>query len=690
MRQLRRQPGSTGLLVLVWLWIALSNSPPGHAISPTVTFTDVTSAARLQYVHGYLDDESLVYQLVAGGVAAGDFDSDGWVDLYTVGGDIGSNHLFRNRGDGSFEDVAAEAGVDQPGSTPTLLPEVTPPPTPSVTPLRLHRGSGPTFADYDGDGHLDLFLGAIEQRGPKLFRNRGDGHFEDRTGGAGLTFELGPYVGAAFGDYDRDGDLDLMVAQWGTLVTDLNMPDHKRRLDHLWRNNGDGTFSGNSVEAGLVIREAQDSGLLWYWTFTPNFADINSDGWPDVLFAADFKNSQVFLNNGAGTFSEITSPVISDENGMGAAIGDYDNDGDLDWFVSSIYDPENPQTGNCNPTTGRCDWNGSGNRMYRNDGTGNFEDITDLAGVRDGAWGWGSCFADFDNDGFLDLFHVNGWGFEAARSRFFAKPARLFLANGDGTFRERAVEAGIDDRGEGRGVVCFDYDRDGDIDVFIANNGRTFGSAAAQPARLYRNDTGNLRHYLQVKLRGRFPNSEAIGARVYVTAGGFTQMRELRAGSNYVSQDPAVAHFGLGDAKIIDELRVVWPDQTSQRQSALAADAFLVIEQKGSVTPTLTAAVTLPPEFSPTEAARPTDTPTATPPQFTPSPTVTPTSHAVSSSPGDANCDHRLSASDFTALALLVAEQQAQPLCTGADVNLDARIDASDLAPLPALVFAGP
>lgn len=687
MRQLLPQPRSFWLLVLAWLLVAASPLTGASESPPTVTFTEVTSAAGLQYVHGYLDSLSLVYQLVAGGVAAGDFDSDGWVDLYAVGGDVGSNHLFRNRRDGSFEDVAEAAGLDRPASFLALSSGAPPLPTPTVAPLPLHRGSGPTFADYDGDGHLDLFLGAIERRGPRLFRNRGDGRFEDRTREAGLVFEQGSYVGAAFGDYDRDGDLDLMVAQWGNLVTDLNMPDHKRRLDHLWRNNGDGTFTGNSAEVGLVIREAYDSGLVWYWTFTPNFVDINNDGWPDVLFAADFKNSQVFLNSGSGTFSEITSPVISDENGMGAAIGDYDNDGDLDWFVSSIYDPENPQTGNCEPMTGRCDWNGSGNRMYRNDGSGTFEDVTDQAGVRDGAWGWGSCFADFDNDGFLDLFHVNGWGFEAARSRFFEKPARLFLANGDGSFRERAVEAGIDDRGEGRGVVCFDYDRDGDIDVFIANNGRRFGDAAALPSRLYRNNSGNARHYLQVKLRGKSPNTEAIGARVYVTAGGFTQMRELRAGSNYVSQDPAVAHFGLGDATTIDELRIVWPDQTMQKQVALAADAFLVVEQEGRAMPTPTATVTEVAVFSPTGTAEPTETQTQEP---TPSATMTPTLRAVSSAPGDANCDGRLTAADFTELALLVGRERPLPSCTGADVNLDGHIDASDLVTMPGLVFTGP
>jgi len=594
-------------------------------------------------------------------------------------------------------DVALSAGVDRPDSTPTSGSGASPTPTPTTTPARLHRGSGPTFADYDGDGDLDLFLGAIEGRGPKLFRNRGNGSFEDVTEAAGLVFELGPYIGSTFGDYDRDGDLDLLVAQWGTLVTDLNRPDHNRRLDHLWRNNGDGTFTGNTADVGLVIREAFDSGLLWYWSFTPNFADINNDGWPDVLLAADFRSSQIFLNSGSGTFTETTSPVISDENGMGAAIGDYDNDGDLDWFVSSIYDPDNPQGGNCDAVSGRCDWGGSGNRLYRNDGTGTFEDVTEHAGVRDGAWGWGSCFADFNNDRFLDLFHVNGWGFETARSRFFDKPARLFLSNGDGTFTERALEAGIADRGEGRGIVCFDYDRDGDIDVFVMNNGRRFGSINVVPSKLYRNETGNHLHFLQVKLRGRAPNTEAIGARVYVTAGGTTQMRELRAGSNYASQDPVVAHFGLGDTTVIDEIRVVWPDQSVETRAAVAADAWVLIEQEGVPTATpsrLPGAATETPTLVPlTPTAttsmptlEPTVTPTAPLPTLTEMGTATPT--APPTLRGDASCDGILTAADFTALVQVVLSSRAAG-CDGADVDQDGHLDFNDLDSLGAAFFAG-
>ncbi|NNE08153.1 MAG: T9SS type A sorting domain-containing protein, partial [Gemmatimonadetes bacterium] len=209
-----------------------------------------------------------------------------------------------------------------------------------------------------------------------------------------------------------------------------------------------------------------------------------------------------------------------------------------DWFVSSIWDTASQPEGN---------WGSSGNRLYRNDNA-TFVDATDEAGVRIGWWGWGSSFADFDNDGHLDLFHVNGFIPEAPY--FGVDPARFFHNDGDGTFTETATSLGIDDPGQGRGISCFDYDRDGDLDIFIANNktGPSF----------YRNDGGNALHWLDVVLDGAGDNSQAVGSRVTITVGGQTQMREIRCGSNFASQDPAEAHFGLGAATIVDEVRVDW------------------------------------------------------------------------------------------------------------------------------------
>jgi hypothetical protein len=490
------------------------------------SFTDVTAASGFVYTHGYVTGLSSEPRMIAGGVAAGDYDGDGWVDLYAVRGDIGPNLLFRNRGDGTFEEVGAAAGVAVTGS----------------------RGAGPTFADVDGDGWLDLLIGGVGQTPPRLFGNRGDGTFEDRTAESGLGATQLDTYSAAFGDYDRDGDLDVALAHW-------NSSRQLARPEVLWNNDGRGRFTDVTMEV-LAFD-------LWErFSFTPNFADVNGDGWPDVLTSADFGTSWLFLSDGDGTFTRAGGPEISDENGMGAALGDYDGDGDLDWFISSIWDPDGVPEGN---------WGITGNRLYRNRGDGTFEDVTTAAGVRHGYWGWGSCFADLDNDGHLDLFHVNGFNiFEVAGVglEFLDDPARLFHANGDGTFSERSAELGVDDPGQGRGVVCFDYDRDGDLDLFIANN--------SQPPAFYRNDGGNAGSFLTLRLHGAASNRDAAGARVWVTAGGATHLREVRVGSNYASQSPpGEVHFGLGAATAAEEVRVEWPDGGTTVRHDVAANQLL-------------------------------------------------------------------------------------------------------------------
>ena len=205
------------------------------------------------------------------------------------------------------------------------------------------------------------------------------------AGPPGTSYEV-QTIAAAAADYDRDGDLDLFTARWGTLDGGAEANGAPHPASHLWRNNGDLTFTAIDQMAGLAgLQTFPDN------TFTPNFADINGDGWPDLLVVADFGESRVFLNQRDGTFRDATTDVISERNGMGAAVGDYDNDGDLDWFVSGISDPNGIPEGN---------WGANGNRLYRNRGDGSFDDATDEAGVREGYWGWGSCFADFDNDGY--------------------------------------------------------------------------------------------------------------------------------------------------------------------------------------------------------------------------------------------------------------------------------------------------
>lgn len=497
-------------------------------------FTDVTSQAGLTFPH---DEPGLAFRgaiELGGGVAAGDYDGDGWVDLYVVGGEIGTNRLFHNNGDGTFEDRAAAAGVALAGV----------------------RSCGPLFFDFDGDGDLDLFVGGVDGTPLSLFRNEGDGTFVDVTAASGLVVPVFTF-GASAGDYDHDGDLDLFLTHWsGNLATTQGQVSSF----HLWRNDGSGTFTDVTSDAGIVALGPSDG----FNGFTANFSDIDGDGWADLLLTGDFGTSRIYRNLRNGTFAYATDPaVITDGNGMGAAVGDYDEDGDLDWFVSSIWDPNGISEGY---------WDTSGNRLYRNKGNGTFEDATDVAGVRQGYWGWGSTFQDFDNDGHLDLFHVNGYGLPALpeTSEFLADPARLFMGNGNGTFTERAAALGIADTGQGRGIVAFDYDHDGDLDLYINNH--------LGPSRLYRNDGGNAQRWLEVKLTGREPNTEAIGAWIRVITPGATQLRELRAGSNYVSQDPAIGHFGLGQNRTVT-IEVAWPDGARSVLERVSSNQRLTLVQ---------------------------------------------------------------------------------------------------------------
>lgn len=496
------------------------------------TFTEITKEAGFDYEHGFVvpltDDQIDDGRRISGGVAAGDVDGDGWVDLYVERGDIGPNLLFRNRGDGTFEEVGAAAGVAVTGEI----------------------GSGPSFGDIDGDGWLDLFVGGIDGVAPRMFRNLGDGTFEEVES---LITSHNNTLSAAWADVDLDGDLDLGLAHWEHILFGCTAPCD----GHLWRNDGPSGFTEADGESDLTGFEND-------YTFTPNFADIDGDGWPDLLIAADWLSSRVFLNRGDGTFADVTDDeVITDENGMGAAVGDYDNDGDLDWFVTSIY--SQPPV---------ADGTKSGNRLYRNAGDGTFEEVSEAAGVRIGYWGWGACFGDFDNDGHLDIFHVNGFRTNPTSDVWLTDPSRLFLSNGDGTFTESSASVGLEDTGQGRGLTCFDFDRDGDLDLFVANN--------SQAPAFYRNDGGNARNFLNVRLRGDGGNRLAVGARVEVTAEGVTQMREVAAGSNFQSQQPLEVHFGLGDATEA-EVRVRWLSGTIHELGTRSANLFLLVHETGEV-----------------------------------------------------------------------------------------------------------
>ena len=384
--------------VLLSLCAGLALLVAGNA---EATFTDVTSAARID-AFAIHDQETV--GIFAGGAGAGDYDRDGYIDLYVTRGSVGFPCLYRNRGDGTFSDQTFNAGLS------------------SVSGLI----SSGTFADVDGDGWLDLLLLGLLETTPRLYLNRGDGTFALATG-TGLALPGNSYS-AAFGDYDRDGDLDLFVTRWGSTLSD------PAATGRLWRNDGGGKFTDVSQAAGIpVFRSPLESSDVDY-SFTGNFADIDDDGWPDLLVAADFGASKILRNQQDGTFDLVEqNGVPDDENGMGAAVGDFDGDGDLDWFVSSVWDPNGTSEGY---------WGVTGNRLYRNDGTGHFSDVSEAAGVRHGYWGWGSTFADVDLDGDPDLVEVNGYGHFPQSAEFHSDPARLFLSNGNGSFTESASALG--------------------------------------------------------------------------------------------------------------------------------------------------------------------------------------------------------------------------------------------------------
>lgn len=515
--------------------IASQPSQPGanacnieNAEQSTLAFAEITSEAGINYQHRNPEGDGILD--MTGGVGAGDFNNDGWVDLYAVAGEAGKNVLLKNNGDGTFEDIAAPAGVDI-----------------------QNKGSGPSFADINGDGLLDLFVGGVTDAQPALYINQGDETFVDIIAESGLSFPDNVFS-ATWGDFDKDNDLDLVVTHWTNTEHEF--------YPYFWINNGDQTFTEVTAEVGMsapkgTFPPSRDR------SFTPTFADINNDSWLDLLFIVDNGFSKIFMNNQNGTFTEDTDKtVITDRAGMGSAVGDYDNDGDLDWFVSSIsYKDGVEDFGSLTP----------GNRFYQNQGDGTFVDKTDETGTRHGYWGWAACFTDLNNDMYLDLFHVNGMlqnGDPNVEEQFETDPSRLFMSNGDGTFTEQAVAAGIDDRSLGRGIVCFDYDRDGDQDLFISNYN--------EAPKLFCNQGSN-NNFINVRVREKTTNTQALGARIYVKAGDIEQFRELRAGNNYVSQNPVEAHFGLAQIETIDEIRIVWPDGEESRMLDVDANQFLVI-----------------------------------------------------------------------------------------------------------------
>lgn len=500
----------------------------------SLSFSNQTQASGLTFSHGFDPAYMGMSSLFAGGAAVGDIDADGDLDLFIVRGDLGENLLMINAG-GSFTRSTANPDLDQIGSGANA------------------KLSGPVFADFDGDSHLDLFIGGLDNEGSRLFKGDGSGGFADVTASSGIDAMTSENtISASVGDYDGDGDLDLAMAHWGT----ARMASAPGETETLWRNDSAGgtiQFAAVSelagISAGLGLNVDGKIGRDRDYSFAPNFTDIDADGDLDLLLVADFRSSRVFENNGDGTFSDITDPTqITDANGMGTDIGDFNNDGRPDWFVSSI----------------------NGNVLYENM-SGTMISRTN-SGAETGAWGWGSCFADFDLDGDQDIYQTNGWVNNTGSSPsepYDEDRSRLWI-NDNGSFTDEAGDVGLADTVQGRAVVCADFDQDLDFDILLLVNG------SAEGAIYWRNDVIN-GNSIGVRLDGPDANKAGIGATITVEVGDTTQTRWVRAGSTFTAQTAPTHVFGLGDASVASTVTVDWPDGAQSVINTVGAGTDLVV-----------------------------------------------------------------------------------------------------------------
>jgi len=525
----------------------------GGAGPAGAAFTDVTQQAGLTYTQfdppgsppclTWPDSFSCEIERMTGGAATADVDGDGWPDLYVTRLDA-PDLLFRNNGDGTFQDVTAAAGLAG---------------------FDL-QSNGAGFADVDDDGDPDLYVLTVGLASDPvngrfyLFMNDGTGVFTEEAVARGAdvpsTEPRGGY-GVAFGDYDRDGYVDVMTSEWRV--------DGSYHHDRLLRNLGSaapGHFEDATVASEIVQKQ---------FGWAPAFVDLDADGWVDLAIGSDFGDTRLLWNDGDGTFTDGTAAagVGSDENGMGSAIGDYDGDGDLDWFVTAIFDPDEI----CE--TEICGWSYSGNRLYRNEGGRSFTDVTDAAGVRDGHWGWGTVFFDADNDADLDLVMTNGVDFPQTEidAPFHDDPMRYWENDGTGVYTETSATEGLTDTGSGKGLLTFDYDRDGDLDLFLVNN--------LTGGLLYRNDAAtNGNHWLRVAVVGGSGyNADAFGAVVTLQAvdGGPVQVRHVGASSHFLGESERTAHFGLGaHPGPVHRVTVEWPGRGIAQYDDVAVDQELV------------------------------------------------------------------------------------------------------------------
>jgi hypothetical protein len=458
------------------------------------------------------------------GVAVADYDLDGDLDIYFVNSrlhdesDPGSwSRLYTNNGDGTFSDVTDEAGVRADSIDGYN----------ERNPLHQQHGDPPmgdrfgaAWGDYDNDGDPDLFLTAAGRE--ILYHNNGDGTFTDATSAAGLESprnDIAENSSAAWWDYDSDGDLDLYVGSWYAPIS-----------GRMYENQGDGTFLDVTEASGL-----KDIGQTW----TPLPIDVNSDGWIDLYAVNDFGPNRIFINDGNKNFVDETDQraLGDDGHGMGVTLGDYDNDGDFDIYHTNIYQ-------------GDAEWN----PLFENDGTGHFSDVSHELGVEHADWAWGTAFFDCDHDGDLDLYVANGFRSEPPfNNRLFVNS---LVETGEVAFENVAPNAGVDGLAEARSLAVFDYDNDGDVDLLVANIQAGGDPEQRNMPYLYQN-VSSTANWLKVELEGTTSNRNGFGARVSATTATGTYHRH-HDGISFLGQSIAPLHFGLGEAEVVESLAVTW------------------------------------------------------------------------------------------------------------------------------------
>ena len=538
-------------------------------VASTVHFSDVTAAAGITFQHTVSPQKKYLIESMAGGVLLLDYDSDGWLDIYftnsptvdmAVQGKKAKSALYRNNHDGTFTDVTEKAGVGFPC-----------------------WAMGGAVGDYNNDGWPDMLITCEE--GMVLYRNNGDGTFTDVTKQAHLTDPRWS-TGAAFGDYDGDGYADLMVSRY--VEFDLNhLPQFgvgatcrfrgipvqcgprgmKGLGDSLYHNNGDGTFTDVSKATG-VDDAAGYYGLGVIWS------DFNDDGRPDIFVADDSTPNYLYRNDGKGHFSDISyisgTAVSSDGGemaGMGIAVCDFNHTGRFSIHITNFEDQSNS--------------------LYRNDGNMAFTDAAYAAGIGQITipyMGWGTMCVDFDNDGWPDLFVVNGHVYPqvdslAAGAKYHQRKL-VFLNRRNGTFADisNSVGAAVLVPQASRGAASGDLDNDGRIDVVVEN-------IDGAPMILHNDSTTSAR-WITFQLIGTRSNRLALGTKVRVVAGSMSQIDEVRSGGSYLSQNDLRLHFGLGSAAKVDDVEVRWPSGTMQALHNLTSDhIYIVKEGEGIVQP---------------------------------------------------------------------------------------------------------